>query len=100
MMNESTRTAAADGEPTNGEPTDGEPTDGEPTDGEPTRPTVTTGEPRVDEALSRLANLPDQPDVKHVEAFEYAYQRLHSLLDELDTRHNTGERADDQAEQA
>ncbi len=80
MMNESTRTAAADGEPA--------------------PPTVATGAPGVDEALSRLADLPDQPDATHVEAFEHAYQRLHGLLDELDTRHTTGEEPDDQAEQA
>ena len=65
MMNESTRTAAADGEPG--------------------KPAATTGEPRVDEALARLAGLGGLPDAGHVEAFEHVYQRLHGLLGELDT---------------
>ncbi len=80
MMNESTRTAAAASEQT--------------------QPTAITGEPTVDEALARLAGLPDEPDAGHVEAFEHVHQRLHGLLDELDTRQNTGEVPDDQAEQA
>lgn len=80
MMNESTRPAAADGEPA--------------------RPAAITGEPAVDEALSRLADLPGHPDAGHVEAFDHVYQRLHGLLDELDTRQEPGEAADDHAEQA
>lgn len=80
MMNESTRTAAADTEPA--------------------QPAAITGEPAVDEALSRLADLPDQPDAGHVDAFEHVYQRLHGLLDELDTRAEAREAADDHAEQA
>ena len=65
MINDSTRTAAADGEPGTLD--------------------VITGEPRVDEALGRLAGLGELPDSGHVEAYEHVYQRLHGLLAELDT---------------
>lgn len=86
MMNESTRTAAADGEPGK-------------------QAAITTGEPRVDEALARLAGLGGLPDAGHVEAFEHVYQRLHGLLGELDTRphpahHGFSDTSDGQAEQA
>ena len=65
MMNESTRTAAAGSQPA--------------------KPAAVTGEPRVDEALGRLAELGELPDAGHVEAYEHVYARLHGLLDELDT---------------
>ena len=86
MMTESTRTAAADGEP-----------------GKPAP--ITTGEPRVDEALARLAGLGGLPDAGHVEAFEHVYQRLHGLLGELDSRphpanHGSSDTSNGQAEQA
>jgi hypothetical protein len=86
MMNESTRTAAADGEPGK-------------------RAAITTGEPRVDEALARLAGLGGLPDAGHVEAFEHVYQRLHGLLGELGTRphpanQGSSDTSDGQAEQA
>jgi hypothetical protein len=64
MMNDSTRTAAADSEPG--------------------KPQEITGDPHVDEALARLAGLGDLPDSRHVEAYEHVYQRLHGLLDDLD----------------
>ncbi len=94
MMNDSTRTAA--------------------TDSEPGRPTATTtGEPRVDEALARLAGLGRLPDAGHIEAFEHVYQRLRGLLGELDTAeshpsyhgasdsyHGASDTSDGQAEQA
>lgn len=64
MMNETTRTAAAKGEPS--------------------APAAVTGEPRVDEALARLAELDEVPDAGHVEAFEHVYERLHGLLGELE----------------
>ncbi len=65
MINEVTRTAAADTAPA--------------------KPTAITGEPRVDRALARLAGLDGLPGTGHVEAFEHVYERLHGLLDELDT---------------
>jgi hypothetical protein len=80
MMNDITRTAAADGEPG--------------------KPAAVTGDPHVDEALDRIAGLGEVPDTEHVEAFEEAHRRLHGLLDELDTRHDPGEVSDGQAEQA
>lgn len=64
MMNETTRTAAVDGEPA--------------------EPPAVTGEPRVDEALAGLAGLGEVPDAGHVEAFEHVYERLHGLLGELE----------------
>ncbi len=64
MMNDSTRTAAADSAPG--------------------KDAAITGEPRVDEALAGLAELGDLPDAGHVEAYERVYQRLHGLLDELE----------------
>ena len=70
MMNDSTRTAAADSEPGK-------------------QAAITTGEPRVDEALARLAGLGGLPDAGHIEAFEHVYQRLHGLLGELDTPGHT-----------
>jgi hypothetical protein len=64
MMNDSTRTAAAEGEPG--------------------KLQAITGDPQVDEALARLAALGDLPDGGHVEAYEHVYQRLHGMLDDLD----------------
>jgi hypothetical protein len=64
MMNEVTGTAAADG-------------------ASPPPPEI-TGEPRVDDALARLADLGEVPDAAHVAAFEHVYDRLHSLLGELE----------------
>lgn len=64
MMNDSTRTAAAEGAPG--------------------KPQAITGDQRVDEALARLAALGDLPDGGHVEAYEHVYQRLHGMLDDLD----------------
>jgi hypothetical protein len=83
MMNEVTRTAAADGEPA--------------------KPAAATGDPRVDEAVARLADLEGLPDSGHVEAFEQAYLRLRGLLDELGTaapRLANGDASDGQAQQA
>ncbi len=88
MMNDSTRTAAPDSEPGTLE--------------------TTMGEPRVDEALARLAGLGDLPDAGHVEAYEHIYQRLHGLLGELETvrpdpshePHDRDGASDGQAEQA
>jgi hypothetical protein len=65
MMNDSTRTAAADSEPG--------------------KVQAITGDPRVDEALAKLAALGDLPGGGHVEAYEHVYQRLHGMLDDLDT---------------
>jgi hypothetical protein len=64
MMNDSTRTAAADSAPG--------------------KDAAITGEPRVDDALAGLAGLAGLPDAGHVEAYEHVYQRLHGLLDELE----------------
>jgi hypothetical protein len=64
MMNDSTRTAAADGEPG--------------------RLQAITGDPQADEALARLAALGDPPDRGHVEAYEHVYERLRGLLGDLD----------------
>ena len=64
MMNDSTRTAAAEGEPG--------------------KLQAITGDPQVEEALARLDGLGDLPDGGHVEAYEHVYQRLHGLLDDLD----------------
>ncbi|HUK68185.1 MAG TPA: hypothetical protein VLW50_05440 [Streptosporangiaceae bacterium] len=82
MMNEVTRTAAAGGA---------------------SATAAATGDPRVDEALARLANLDGLPDSGHVEAFEQAYVRLRGLLDELATaapRGASGDASDGQAQQA
>jgi hypothetical protein len=79
MIDDSTRTAAASDEPA--------------------EPGVITGEPRVDEALARLADLGEAPDTGHVEAFEDVHQRLHGMLGEL-ARSPEPEAADGQAEQA
>jgi hypothetical protein len=65
MMNDTTRTAAADGGPGKAE--------------------AATGEPRVDEALARLAGLGELPGPAHVGAYEHVYERLHGLLGELGT---------------
>jgi hypothetical protein len=78
MMNDSTRTAAADTEPG--------------------KPQATTGDPRVDEALASLSGLAGLPDSGHVEAYEHVYQRLHGLLD--DAHPVSGDHPDGQAEPA
>ena len=70
MMNDSTRTAAAESQPGKLEAITLE---------------AITGEPDVDAALASLAGLGELPDAGHVEAYERVYQRLHGLLDELGT---------------
>ena len=43
----------------------------------------TTGEPRVDDALGRLADLESLPVHEHVEVFEDVQRRLHDTLADL-----------------
>jgi hypothetical protein len=44
-----------------------------------------TGEPRVDEALSRLDELAELPVSEHPEVFEHVHARLRDVLGELDS---------------
>jgi hypothetical protein len=73
MIDDSTRPADEGGDPVG---------EGSPAEVSPF-PEAITGEPRVDEALARLADLGDEPGPEHVEAFEHAHGRLHGMLDEL-----------------
>ena len=44
-----------------------------------------TGDPRVDEAVARLAGLADRPVAGHADVFEYVHGRLAEALGDLDT---------------
>jgi hypothetical protein len=51
-----------------------------------------TGEPRVDAALARLAELAARPVTEHRAVFEDVHRRLRDVLGELDTREqNSGD---------
>ncbi len=43
-----------------------------------------TGEPRVDAALARLAELDEQPTVAHVEIYDAVHRGLQDALADLD----------------
>ena len=47
---------------------------------EPTTPTPSTGDPRVDEVLGRLAGLDEVPVAEHVQVFESVLTGLRSSL--------------------
>lgn len=49
------------------------------------RPPV-TGEPGVDEALSRLVELRDLPVAEHADVFSYVHERLAEALSDLGTQ--------------
>jgi hypothetical protein len=57
-----------------------------PGDGQPGSPLQrqATSEPRVDEALARLDDLPKLPVTEHREVFEHVHRRLREVLGELD----------------
>ena len=43
-----------------------------------------TGDPRVDDALARLGELPDLPVAEHLSVYEDVHRRLHDALADLD----------------
>ncbi len=43
-----------------------------------------TGDPRVDDALARLTELPDLPVAEHLPVYEDVHRRLHDALADLD----------------
>jgi hypothetical protein len=52
-----------------------------------------TGEPRVDAALSRLDDLAGRPVTEHRAVFEDVHRRLRDVLGELDSRQPSGDAA-------
>lgn len=46
-------------------------------------PQPSTGDPRVDEAVSRLDELPGLPVTEHAAVFEHVHQRLTEALGDL-----------------
>jgi hypothetical protein len=53
---------------------------------EPAAQRGATGENRVDEAVSRLADLAELPVAEHPAIFEHVHQRLTEALGDLDAR--------------
>jgi hypothetical protein len=51
---------------------------------EPVTAPPRTGDPRVDEAVARLDDLPDLPAAEHPAVFEYVHERLTEALGDLD----------------
>jgi hypothetical protein len=43
-----------------------------------------TGDPRVDDALARLGELPELPVAEHLSVYEDVHRRLHDALADLD----------------
>ena len=48
------------------------------------RPRVSTGDPRVDDAVARLDDLAGLPVAEHLAVFEYVHERLTEALGDLD----------------
>ena len=51
---------------------------------EPATTPPQTGDPRVDEAVARLDDLPELPVAEHPAVFEYVHDRLAETLGDLD----------------